>query len=167
MFTRAEIEDAFQHYQSEVVKAASLPDWTLFANLFTADATYYEHAYGRFEGRDQITAWAKKTMSTFPGNAMPGFPIAWYVIDEDRGWVVCEIRNVMLDPGDGSLHEASNLTILHYAGDNRWSYEEDVYNPAKFLEMVRTWAGVAAEHGRLPEDGQAWLARFGGPSPAA
>ena len=167
MFTRDEIERAFQHYQSEVVKAATLPDWTLFANLFTDDAAYYEHAYGRFEGREAITAWAKRTMSTFPGNAMPGFPVAWSVIDEERGWVVCEIRNLMIDPGDGSVHEASNITILHYAGDNQWSYEEDVYNPGTFLEMVREWAVIADAHGRLPEDGRAWMQRYGGGLPSA
>ena len=167
MFTRDEIESAFAHYQSEVVKAATTPDWTLFANLFTADATYYEHAFGTFAGRENITAWAQRTMSTFPGNAMPGFPVAWYVIDEVRGWVVCEIRNVMDDPGDASVHEASNITILHYAGDNQWSYEEDVYNPGKFLDMVRTWALVAKAHGRIPEDAEAWLDKYGGPLPAA
>ena len=166
MFTREEIEGAFRHYQSEVVKAASEPNWQLFADLFTEDATYYEHAYGRFAGREAITAWAKKTMSTFPGNAMPGVPIAWYVIDEQRGWVVCEIRNLMVDPGDASVHEASNITILHYAGDNRWSYEEDVYNPATFLEMVRGWAVVAAQHGRLPADGRAWLDKYGAARPS-
>lgn len=162
MFTRAELDSAFGHYQAEVVKAASEPNWELFANLFTEDARYYEHSYGYFEGRAAIAAWAQKTMTSFPGNAMPGFPVAWHVLDEERGWVICEIRNVMLDPGDGSTHEATNLTILHYAGNNQWSYEEDVYNPQKFLEMVSAWAVVAHAHGRLPADGQAWMAKFGG-----
>jgi hypothetical protein len=161
------MEQAFAHFQSEVVKAASTPDWSLFANLFTEDASYYEHAYGRFAGRDQITTWARKTMGAFPGNAMPGFPVAWSVIDEERGWIVCEIRNIMLDPGDGSIHEASNITILHYAGNNQWSYEEDVYNPAKFFDMVKAWALVAHEHGRLPEDAEVWMTKFAGGLPAA
>jgi hypothetical protein len=165
VFTRDEIETAFRHYQSEVVKAATEPNWDLFTNLFTEDARYYEHSYGYFEGREAISAWAQKTMTSFPGNSMPGFPIAWYVIDEARGWVICEIRNVMVDPGDGSEHEATNLTILHYAGNNQWSYEEDVYNPQKFLEMVTAWARIAHQHGRLPADGQAWLTKFGGGLP--
>ena len=45
----------------------------------------------------------------------------------------------MADPGDGSVHEADNVTILHYAGDGLWSYEEDVYNPAHFATMVQGW----------------------------
>jgi len=60
---------------------------------------------------------------------MPEFPIEWYVIDEEKGWVVCQVWNRMEDPGDGSVHQEYNITILKYAGDGRWSSEEDVYNP--------------------------------------
>ena len=84
-------------------------------------------------------------MSTWPGNAMPEFPIGWYVVDEDRGWIVCEVFNRMEDPGDGSVHEEANITILHYAGDGMWSYEEDVYNPARFGTMVAAWMAHKAE----------------------
>jgi hypothetical protein len=45
----------------------------------------------------------------------------------------------MADPGDGSLHQAYNFTLLKYAGDGMWSYEEDIYNPASFADMVRGW----------------------------
>jgi hypothetical protein len=63
----------------------------------------------------------------------------------------------MQDPGDGSIHEAANITILTYAGDNLFSKEEDVYNPAKFTEVISTWARVADAHGTLPPDGVAWM----------
>jgi hypothetical protein len=161
MDTRAELQQALQHYQDTVRRAYAAQDWDLFAGLFTEDADYNEHAYGRFSGRPKIAEWAVRTMSTFPGNAMVEFPIGWSVVDEERGWIVCEIRNLMQDPGDGSVHETPNLTILHYAGNNQFSYEEDVYNPTRFLEMVATWAAVAEAHGTLPEDGRAWLQRFG------
>ena len=62
------------------------------------------------------------------------------MIDEERGWVITEILNRMKDPGDGSIHEASNVTILKYAGGGKWSSEEDVYNPARFIEMIQTWS---------------------------
>jgi hypothetical protein len=45
----------------------------------------------------------------------------------------------MDDPGDGSVHQAANITILHYAGGGKWSHEEDVYNPAHFATMVKGW----------------------------
>jgi hypothetical protein len=160
MATRADLEAALEHYQQTVRRAADTGDWALFAGLFTPDADYNEHAYGRFSGRNRISQWVIATMTTFPGNAMVEFPVGWAVYDTERAWIVCEIRNVMGDPGDGSVHEAPNLTILHYAGENLFSYEEDVYNPMNFAAMVTAWAQVAEAHGRLPDDGRRWLDRF-------
>jgi len=70
---------------------------------------------------------------------MKYFPHEWTMIDEERGWVVAQIWNRMADPGDGSLHQAYNITLLKYAGNRKWSYEEDVYNPAHFGEMIKAW----------------------------
>lgn len=144
-WTREELEDAFDRYQQVAAEAGRSGDWGPWADLFTEDATYVEHHYGRFEGREAIRAWITETMSTFPGSAMPDFPVRWHVVDEERGWVVCEVLNRMEDPGDGSIHEAPNITILHYAGDGRWSYEEDVYNPAHFGTMLAGWSARRAE----------------------
>ncbi len=161
MFSREELESAFEHYQATVRRAAAAHEWTLFAELFTEDATYHEHAYGRFSGRPAIAEWAVRTMTTFPGNAMVGFPITWSVFDTERGWIVCEVQNVMPDPGDGSVHQSPNVTILHCAGEDRFSHEEDVYNPMRFMEMVAAWAAVAEAHGRLPADAAPWVAKYG------
>ena len=51
------------------------------------------------------------------------------------------------DPGDGSLHQAANITVLHYAQDGRITYEEDAYNPMNFAPMVKAW--IEADPGRL------------------
>ena len=157
----SDLEAGFEHYQATVRRAVAERDWTLFAGLFTEDASYNEHAYGRFSGRAAIADWAVHTMTTFPGNAMTAFPISWSVLDEDRGWIVCEVQNVMPDPGDGEVHQSPNLTILHYAGNNQFSYEEDVYNPMRFLQMVGHWAAVADANGRLPDDARPWVAKYG------
>jgi hypothetical protein len=165
--SRAELEDALEHYQQVVRTASANGDWTLFAELFTDDADYFEHVYGRFAGRERIAEWAVRTMTTFPGNAMVKFPVRWAVFDPDRAWIVCEIRNLMRDPGDGSVHETSNLTILHYAGASRFSYEEDVYNPMNFAAMVAEWAAVADRHGTLDAEGRAWLRPLAAPPTSA
>lgn len=146
-WTRDELEAAFTAYQARAAEAGRTGDWAAWADQFTDDATYVEHHYGRFEGREAIRSWIAETMSAFPGRDMPEFPIGWYVIDEDRGWVVCQVFNRMADPGDGSIHEADNVTILHYAGDGLWSYEEDVYNPAHFATMVAGWVQRRRELG--------------------
>jgi hypothetical protein len=156
-WTRAELEAAFEHYQEQVRQATETGDWSLFADLFTADATYVEHAYGTFQGRDAIRDWAIKTMTSPPGSWMTGFPPAWSVIDEERGRIVCDIRNLMPDPGDGSVHEATNITILGYAGDNLFDYEEDIYNPAKFVAMLQSWGRTAEGHDALPAGAAEWL----------
>lgn len=157
---RAELEAAFERYQSEVVEAAGSGDWGRFAELFTEDATYKEHAYGDFSGREEIRRWITRTMTTFPGSEMPAFPIDWYLVDEPHGRIVCDVWNDLRDVGDGVRHGASNLTILTYAGDGLWSCEEDVYNPATFLRAVRRWAEVAQTQGMLSAEGEAWLAAF-------
>jgi len=144
-FTRDELEEAFTAYQQAAATAGATGDWAAWADQFTEDAVYVEHHYGRFEGREAIRAWITETMGTFPGNLMPEFPIDWYVVDEDKGWIVCQVENRMKDPGDGTVHQGANITILHYAGDGKWSYEEDVYNPMHFATMVKGWkAAVAA-----------------------
>ncbi len=160
-YSRAELEAAFQDYQDEVDRIAGSGDWSRFADLFTEDATYVEHAYGTFHGREEIRGWITRTMAEFPGSAMPHFPIRWHLVDEDRGRIVCDVWNELHDPGDGEPHGASNLTILTYAGDGRWSGEEDVYNPATFLRATKKWCRVARDHDRMTPEAEAWMVMFG------
>jgi hypothetical protein len=153
----AELEEAFTAHFAEVERITREADWAAYAEEFTADAVYVEHAFGEMRGRDEIRAWAVKTMSTFPGNVMTGFPIAWKVLDPPTSRIVCEVRNLMPDPGDGSTLEEPNITILTYAGDGLWSRQEDVYNPLRFAALAKRWAAVAAAHGNLPEDAAPYL----------
>jgi hypothetical protein len=138
-FTRQEIEDAFQRFQDKAELSATSGDWQAWSESFTEDAEYYEHHYGRFKGRDAIREWIQKTMDEPINNEMRAFPIDWYVIDEEKGWVLCQVANVMDDPGDGSDHREYNWTLLHYAGDGQFSYEEDMYNPVEFGTMIKGW----------------------------
>jgi SnoaL-like domain len=143
-WTREELELAFDHYQRLALRAGTTGDWDAWADQFTEDATYVEHLFGTFGGREAIRRWIKATMATYPNSEMKYFPIDWYVIDEERGWIVAKVWNRMADPGDGSLHQEYNFTLLKYAGDMQWSYEEDVYNPASFGTMVQGWLATKA-----------------------
>lgn len=155
-WSRDELEAAFQQQQQVVVGIAETWDWSRFADQFTTDATYVEHAYGNLAGREQIREWIVETMNTFPGSEMPFFPCSWYSIDEDRGWVICEMMNRMKDPGDGSIHERPCITILKYAGDGLWSYEEDAYNPMNFLPMVQGYIQRCHELGTISDEARAF-----------
>jgi hypothetical protein len=151
-WSRAEIESAFERHKQVVVEIGSSWDWSRFADQFTEDATYVEHTYGTFHGREQIRDWIVSTMNVFPGSEMPFYPTSWYSIDEDRGWVFCEFLNRMRDPGDGSIHQAANLSVMKYAGDDLWSYEEDAYNPMNFLPMVREYIQRCQALGTASDD---------------
>ena len=156
------LQSGFDRYVRSVEEIAAAGDWARFADLFTEDATYCEHVYGDFTGREEIRPWIVKTMTTYPGSEMVGFPPAWFVLDPPTNRVICEIRNIMRDPGDGSVHEASNITILTFDDDGNLTREEDIYNPQKFADMVRDWSRVARDHGTLSDEGLAMLEALGG-----
>ncbi len=144
-WSRAELEEAFENYQRLALEAGTTGDWDKWADQFTEDATYIEHLYGTLGGREAIRRWITETMAQPVNRDMKYFPMELYVIDEERGWVVCQVWNRMVDPGDGSLHQAYNFTLLKYAGDMQWSFEEDIYNPEHFKEMVGGWLGRKKE----------------------
>jgi hypothetical protein len=151
-WSRDELEEAFQHYQQVVVEIGQTWDWSRYADQFTDDATYVEHALGNMTGREPIRGWIVSTMNRFPGSEMPFYPVEWYSIDVDKGWVINKNVNTMKDPGDGSVHGTPVITILQYAGDGLWSYEEDMYNPMNFLVMVQQYIQRCHKLGTISDD---------------
>jgi ketosteroid isomerase-like protein len=138
-FTRDEIEQAFGVYQDAAAESGRTGDWRPWADLFTEDATYIEHMFGEFEGREAIYEWIQGSMSQWPNSAFTSFPIEWYVIDEEKGWVICHVWNRLEDPGDGSIHQEYNLTVLQCAGDGKWFFEEDIDSPEKVAVVFGAW----------------------------
>jgi len=72
------------------------------------------------------------------------YPVEWYMIDEDRGWVSCQFWNRMADPGDGSVHEFKCFSLLKYAGEGLWSYEEDLFDPGDMETAIAGWVAAKA-----------------------
>jgi ketosteroid isomerase-like protein len=153
-YPRAEIEQTFIAFRAALERAMRTGDWSVWAQFYTEDAVYVEHAMGTFRGRRAIHDWILATMALPLVRDITAFPVGWHVICEQRGWVIAQFFSRMRDPGDGSRHETYNLTVLHYAGNGQWSYEEDVYNPAHMQKMLQNWAAArdaiatrAARHG--------------------
>ena len=80
-FSAAEITEAYAALHARVQGYVDTGDWSDFALNFTEDATYVEHAFGTFRGREAIREWSVSTMTSFPGSVMTGFPLAWQVVD--------------------------------------------------------------------------------------
>ena len=151
-WSREELEEAWARYQEKVVEVGKTWDWAGYANVFTEDATYHEHALGDMTGRDAIRDWIVSQMNIFPGSEMPVYPVPWYSIDVEKGWVFSEIMNRMKDPGDGSIHETPCITILRYGGGGQWSNEEDAYNQMNFMPMVQEYIQRSHKLGSISDD---------------
>lgn len=149
-FDRQEIEDAFTRYREAAQEAGRTGNWQPWVDCFTEDCSYVEHMYGTFKGRQQVLDWITPVMTAWPFDHMQIFPWDWYSIDEEQGWVVGQVENRFVDPGDGQVYEAANWTRLVYAGDGLFSEEEDVYNPAEFEPVVKAWLAAWKENHPKP-----------------
>ena len=135
VFPREEIEAELEKYRARGDLAVATGDWDQWADQFTADAQYREHHYGYFRSQDEIRAWINSVMQPFPTMK---FPISYTVIDGNR--ISALIPNILPAPeGDDGYYGFDVNTILHYAGNGKWSYEEDVYSPAEAGAVVKRW----------------------------
>ena len=115
--------------------AVETGDWDQWADQFTDDAHYREHHYGYFTSGAEIRAWIKSVMQPFPTME---FPPSFALIDGNR--VSTLIPNILPAPeGDDGYYGFDVNTILHYAGNGKWSFEEDVYSPAEAQDTVDRW----------------------------
>ena len=135
VFPREEVEAEFAKYRERAALAVATGDWEQWAAQFTDDAQYREHHYGYFRSQKEIRDWILSVMQPFPTME---FPVSWYLIDGNR--VSALIPNVLPPPdGDDGYYGFDVNTILHYAGDGKWSYEEDVYSPREAEDTVKRW----------------------------
>jgi ketosteroid isomerase-like protein len=115
-----EVEDAFRHYWRT---GAVGEDWEAWADLFTDDAVYVEHVLGRMTGRGQIKLWITQIMAAYPELYTV---YEWHMIEGDRVVFYMQNRRDNPEPG-GSPIDFPGVSILHYAGDGKWDFEEDFW----------------------------------------
>lgn len=141
-YDRSELENTFANFRAALRRGVASGDWAEWAQFFTEDAVYVEHAMGTFRGRAEIRAWIERTMASPLLEHIAEFPVAWHIVCEQRGWIVAQFGTLMKNPGDGSRHETYCFTLLKYAGGGQWNYEEDIYNPAAMHAMLEGWDAI-------------------------
>jgi ketosteroid isomerase-like protein len=131
VYPRAEVEEAFH----AILAAGDAGDWDRWSDLHTEDCVWVEHHYGTIVGRDAIRSTITALMAPVP---MMRFPVEWFVIDGNR--VVYYPWQVFPDPAGGDAeYRFGCVTVLEYAGDGRFSRQEDVYNPNEGEAVVTRW----------------------------
>lgn len=128
----AEVREAFEHF----VAVGDSGDWNAWADLHSVDGVWNECHLGRFEGREAIRKGITSVMAQAPKEMY--FPVEWSMFDGDR--VVFYPAQCLPDPtGGDDEYRFGCVTILDYAGDGQWSYQEDIYNPKQGEDVFGRW----------------------------
>lgn len=102
------------------------------AEFYTDDAVYVDAAWGRLEGKETIARWLVDSMV---GLGDWKFPIEFTAIEGDD--VVVKWTQILpRTRPDGTPYTQSGYSRLRYAGNGRFSYEEDTYNMLHVLEDI-------------------------------
>ena len=142
---RTEIEETIERYL-ELRRAAIAGErpWSDLKEVFTDDAVFIDCVWGRHEDNSMrgLDEW--------------DFPHIWQAIDGDRVF----LRWANRLPGtraDGTPLDNLGLSILEYAGDGRFSYEEDLYSESHLMSVMQqsTWEPSADMVAPPPE--RDWL----------
>ena len=129
-----EIRATYERYVAtrDRVEAGEL-GWDALAAFFTDDATFIDPAWGRVEG---IAAIREFLVESMVGLEDWEFPHEWAMVQGDQ--LISRWQNRLPGRrGDGSFYEAPGYSLMTYAGDGRFSREEDMLNMIHVGELIR------------------------------
>lgn len=139
--SRAEVEEAFRHY---FLTGPVGEDWVAWSQLFSDEAVYFDHFYGRFRGPAEIQKFLEATMGFAPHVYSP---LEWYNLDGDR--IVYKVWNRADNPDPaGPPVQFPSLQIIHYAGDGKWSSEEDWWLVKEMKQFNTEYERMCQEAGK-------------------
>jgi len=142
-FSREEVEAAYHNF----VVVGDSGDWNAWADLHTQNGVWLEHAFGEIRGREAIRKTITRVMEPVP---MMTFPVQWYMIEGRR--VVYYPWQVMPDPkGGDEVYRFGCITILEYAGNGEFSFQEDLYNPREGEAVIKRWLAAGGKFASDPK----------------
>ena len=139
-FNRDEVEAAFRKYWQ---LGAVGEDWDAWCDeCFTDDVTYIEHILGNKHGREDVRSWIKPTMEQY-GEIYTAYE--WHMIGDD-GRVITYMQNRRdhPDPAEPPI-DFPGITVLQYAGDGKFSLEEDFWSLPEATETLKRYTEACAQ----------------------
>jgi ketosteroid isomerase-like protein len=150
-YPREEIQEVLGRYRAlraRIDEGLEPNGFGALADFYTDDAVYVDGAWGRIEGKEEIAHWLEHSMV---GLMDWKFPVEFTAIEGND--VV--IKWTQIIPGtkpDGSPYAQSAYSRLRYAGDGKFSYEEDTYNMVHVLEDVAASGWVPSVPMNIPPE---------------
>lgn len=151
MTLEVEVEQAFQACWT----TGSLhEDWASWPEHLTEDVHYVERFFGTMHGRDAVRAWITDLMVV---RADVHAVLDWYLVKGRRVVLSMQNRYYSPDPA-GEPIDFAGLTVLEYAGNGLFGYEEDYWDLAgakrahqRFTAEVERCGGRGLADGRFEE----------------
>ena len=142
----AEVDAAFRlHWMTGAVDE----NWAAWPDRLTPDVEYIEHVYGDMRGREAVRAWITGLMAQ---RADVKAVLDWYVISGRR--LILNMTNRYYNPDpDGPPFDFPGLTVLGYAGDGLFGYQEDYWSQRLAKVAYTGWAAAVERLGGKGVDG--------------
>jgi hypothetical protein len=126
-------------------------NWSAWPDRLTEDVRYREHFYGDMHGREAVREWIVGLMAQ---RADVHAVLDWYIVSGHR--LVLNMQNRYYNPDPaGEPFDFPGLTILEYAGDGLFGYQEDYWSQrlakvahASYRAAVDAWGGTGLDNGR-------------------
>jgi hypothetical protein len=141
-YPREELVEAFKNYY---MVGIINEDWVAWSQLFTDDATYYDHFWGTFTGPAEIEKFLETTMGPCPHVYAA---LEWFNPDPESGRIVYRHQNRADHPIVGrDPIDFPSIQVIQYAGDGKFSAEEDWWVLSDMKRFVRQYNEALEEAG--------------------
>ena len=107
--------------------------WDALIEFFTEDATFVDPAWGRVDGREKIREFFVESMEGLEGWT---FPHEWEAVDGNHLTIGWQNRLPGRRP-DGGYWQAPGVSRMIYAGDGKFSFEQDLLNMVHVFEIMK------------------------------